>query len=469
MLFRLHSFFSLGNNLQVLCNTGGLREIPTKRLPASVENLSLTKNNFPIIKSDAFAGLRNLKKLSLDGNNITTIKPFAFRGLPKIREISIQHTPLATVAQFAFAGLQNITTILLSHNKILRVETNAFAGTSNVKLILLSNNPMLKIETSAFSGLTHVEHLILPSGIRIIEPDAFYSTDSVGLLKLAFMDLTELSPFTFRGLTNVQVLSLQESDLGIICSNSFDGLSHVGTLKFLNNKIDSIEELNLTVSHHIKHLIFHGNHLLGEFQMSNSQNVQSIVGIDSSKTNEYIVNEQIVGFLFAFFLCAETPDPGAIILDGIRNISVINNHFPCGCHVHTLLDSPLSNGSYQRGDFLSRNYCISPLDVNGKAMSELDLFAIGRCQEQVTRENLESNAISLHSNKQRHYRIYACATAVLLLMLINGLHRNGERNANDKYVSQGISTSNQTEIYHNDVRKNVCRLSDRMVPLQRCR
>lgn len=320
--FFSYNFFSIFSfHSQVLCNTGGLREIPTKRLPASVENLSLTKNNFPIIKSDAFAGLRNLRKLSLDGNNITTIKPFAFRGLPKIREISIQHTPLATVAQFAFAGLQNITTILLSHNKILRVETNAFAGTSNVKLILLSNNPMLKIETSAFSGLTHVEHLILPSGIRLIEPDAFYSMDSVGLLKLAFMDLTELSPFTFRGLTNVAVLSLQESDLGIICANSFDGLSHVGTLKFLNNKIDSIEELNLTSSHHIKHLIFHGNHLL------------------------------------------ETPDPGCIILEGIRNMSVINNHFPCGCHVHTLLDSPLSNGSYQRGDFLSRNYCISPLDV----------------------------------------------------------------------------------------------------------
>lgn len=390
-------------------------------MPPSVENLSLTKNNFPIIRSDAFGGLRNLRKLSLDGNNITTIKPFAFRGLPKIREISIQHTPLATVAQFAFAGLQNITTILLSHNKILRVETNAFAGTSNVKLILLSNNPMLKIETSAFSGLTHVEHLILPSGIRIIEPDAFYSMDSVGLLKLAFMDLTELSPFTFRGLTNVAVLSLQESDLGIICANSFDGLSHVGTLKFLNNKIDSIEELNLTSAHHIKHLIFHGNHLL------------------------------------------ETPDPGAIILEGIRNISVINNHFPCGCHVHTLLDSPLSNGSYQRGDFLTRNYCISPLDVNGKAMSELDLYAIGRCQEQVTRENLESSASSLHSAKQHKHRIYACAMAIVLLMLINELHRNS---TNKYYVSINRRNSNQTEINHEKhtnhlIRTNVrCRQYD---------
>lgn len=402
-------------------------EIPTKRLPPTVENLALTKNNFPVIKSDAFGGLRFLKKLSLDGNNITTIKPFAFRGLPKIREISIQHTPLATVAQFAFAGLQNITTILLSHNKILRVETNAFAGTSNVKLILLSNNPMLKIETSAFSSLTHVEHLILPSGIRVIEADAFYGMDSVGLLKLAFMDLTELSPFTFRGLTNIAMLSLQESDLGVICSNSFDGLSHVGTLKFLNNKIDMIEELNLTASHHIRHLIFHGNHLL------------------------------------------ETPESGAIILDGIRNISVINNHFPCGCHVHTLLDSPLSNGSYQRGDFLSRNYCISPLDVNGKAMSELDLYAIGRCQEQVTRENLDaSNAISLHFSYKHFYRMYASAyiAFVILLMLINlGKYNIIESN---RTTATNNHTNSSIEQQYSNIKRTFQRPSERIANFIEC-
>lgn len=348
-----------------------MQEIPSRRLPQSVENLALTKNHFPVIKSDAFAGLRSLKKLSLDGNNITTIKPFAFRGLPKLREISIQHTPLSTISPFAFAGLQNITTILLSHNKILRVEMNAFAGTSNVKLILLSNNPMMTIETSAFSGLTHVEHLILPSGIRTIESDAFLGMDTVGLLKLSFMDLTELLPFTFRGLNNVLVLSLQESDLGIVCANAFDGLSHVGTLKFLNNKIDSFEELNLTASHHIRNFVFHGNHLL------------------------------------------ETPEPGSIILDGIKNLSVVNNHFPCGCHVHTLLDSPLSNGSGHPGEFLSRNFCISPLEVNGKAMGELDIFAISRCQEQVTRQNLDaSGAICCRMNP-----IYYSVQLLMLLLV----------------------------------------------------
>ena len=257
---------------------------------------------------------------------------------------------------------------------------NAFAGTSNVKLILLSNNPMIRIESSAFSGLTHVEHLILPSGIRAIEPDAFSGMDAVGLLKLSFMDLTELAPFTFRGLTNVALLSLQESDLGVLCSNAFDGLSHVNTLKFLNNKIDSIEELNFTFANHIKHLLFHGNHLL------------------------------------------ETPDPNSVIIDGIKNVSVINNHFPCGCHIHSLLDSPLSNVSQSKGEFMSKNYCISPLEVNGRPLSDLDLFAIGRCHEQVTRENLDaSTATSIHRPHKLFNAYRPLDTYIYLVLVLQAL------------------------------------------------
>lgn len=336
----------------MLCNTGGLQEIPAKQLPAGIENLALTKNNFPVIKSDAFSGLRTLRKLSLDGNNITTIKPFAFRGLPKLRELSIQYTPLTTVGPFAFAGLQNITTILLSHNKIVHVEEFAFAGTSNVRLILLTNNPMLRIDSGAFSGLSNVEHLILPSGIRQIQADSFSGLDTVGLLKLAYMDLRELEPFTFRGLNNIQVLSLQESDLGIISANAFDGLTNVYSLNIFSNKIDAIEELNISSSHNVKSFKFQGNHLL------------------------------------------ETPDPNTVIIE-VENLVVMSNHFPCGCHIHDLLDSALSNGTYN-GEFLRKNFCISPIEVNGMAMIELDLYAIGRCQEQVMKENLEGRAAPIN-------------------------------------------------------------------------
>lgn len=338
---------------QVLCNTGGLTEIPVKSLPSTVEHLSLTKNHFHIIQGDAFSGLRYLRKLSLDGNNISIIKPFAFRGLPRLRELSIQHTPLTTVAQFAFAGLQNITAILLGHNKIHKVEGFAFAGTSNVRLLLLSNNPMQKIETSAFSGLTNIEHLILPSGMKSIETDAFNGLDSVGLIKMPFMDLSSLKAHTFRGLTHVHVLAIQESDLGVIRPGAFDGMSHIGSLNLLNNKIDSIQELHIRTNNKVKTLRLHGNHLL------------------------------------------ENPKKGAVVIHGVDNLIIVSNHFPCDCHIHTLLDSPLANST--TGDFRIKNYCISPLEVNGRSISELDLESIGRCQEEVTRGNWEAAPSSVEA------------------------------------------------------------------------
>ncbi|KAG8230751.1 hypothetical protein J437_LFUL009811 [Ladona fulva] len=227
----------------VLCNTGGLIEVPLRSLPASVEHLSLAKNDIPVIRSDAFAGLRSLQKLQLDGNNISVIRPFAFRGLPRLRELSITNAPLQALSQFAFAGLQNVTRILLPHNKIARIEGYAFAGTSNVRLLLLSHNPLLRIERAAFAGLSHVERLVLPAGIRSIDPDAFNGLRSVGLLRMAFMDLSPpgLRSHTFRGLARVAVLAIHESDLGVLRAGAFEGLAAVGSLDLVGNKVPCVK------------------------------------------------------------------------------------------------------------------------------------------------------------------------------------------------------------------------------------
>lgn len=352
----------------MLCNSGGLTEIPVKLLPATVEHLSLTRNHFPVIRSDAFAGLRALKKLSLDGNNISIIKPFAFRGLPRLREISIQQTPLATVAQFSFAGLQNITSIYLSHNKIKKVEGYAFAGTTNLKLLVLSNNPIVRIESNAFSGLSIVERLTFPSGVRILEPDAFNGLDTVGYLKLAYMDLPSVRNGTFRGLTNVGVLSIQESDLGIIRPGAFEGLTHISNLNFLNNKIDAIHEMLFGQEQHIRNVKFQGNHIL------------------------------------------EIPKVDAVYF-AVAKLTVIANHFPCDCHIHTLLEGPLTNDSVY--EFTGRNFCISPLEYNGRPMSDLDFDSIGRCQEEVTRSNLESKDLPSSSHQQHTSKL------LLTLILVN--------------------------------------------------
>ncbi|XP_030746023.1 chondroadherin [Sitophilus oryzae] len=329
---------------QVLCNSGGLVEIPLKDFPATVEHLSLTRNNFPVIRSDSFSGLRHLRKLSLDGNNISLIKPFAFRGLPRLRDLSIQHTPLKTVSPFAFAGLQNITSIYLSYNKIKTVEGYAFAGTTNLKLLVLTHNPLTVLESNAFTGITEVDRIVLPSGIKVLEPDCFNGLDTLGHMQLAFMDLRSLKRGIFRGLTNVKYLSIQESDLGNIDGDAFDDMTYIKSLNFLNNKIDSIQWLNWTWEQHIGHVRFQGNHIL------------------------------------------EIPSPDSLLVE-VERLTVISNHFPCDCHIHSLLGGPLANGSIL--NFISKNYCISPLEVNGMYMNNIDIESIGRCEE-VTKENLEA-------------------------------------------------------------------------------
>nr|XP_033337907.1 leucine-rich repeat-containing protein 4-like isoform X2 [Megalopta genalis] len=335
---------------QVLCNTGGLKDIPTQQLPLAVEELSLTKNNFPVIKADAFDRLKVLRKLTMDGNNISTIKPFAFRGLNKLRKLSIQDTPLPCIQEFSFAALQNVSQLLLANNKIRYIESHAFVGTSNILLILLSNNPLLRIHSYAFSGLTNVDRLIFPSGIRIIEKDAFDGFQHVNLLKLTYMDLTSLQSHTFRGLSYVHSLNILNSDLGVVEKDAFTGLTNVGQLNIVNNKIDLIERLYLNESS-INLLRFHGNHVL------------------------------------------EAPrHPRDISLE-VGSISVVDNHFPCDCQAHNVLESDFVNGTAT--EFQKKNYCISPIEYNGKPMNLVDFDLIARCHDNVVQDNLGSGVIGI--------------------------------------------------------------------------
>lgn len=148
------SFESVPFPLQILCNSGHLTFVPLGDLPKSVEHLSLTNNNLSYLATDAFVGLRHLRKLTLDGNGIRAIERFAFRGLPRLRELSVQHTPLGSLKKFSFAGLQNVTAILLGYNQISVIDEFAFAGTANIRLILLNNNPLHTVSEATMGVLT---------------------------------------------------------------------------------------------------------------------------------------------------------------------------------------------------------------------------------------------------------------------------------------------------------------------------
>lgn len=301
----------------------------------------------------------------MDGNNISTIRPFAFRGLSRLRELSIQYTPLPFIEKFSFAALQNVSVLLLTNNKIRYIEGYSFAGTSNIRVILLSNNPLLRIQSHAFSGLTNVVRLIFPSGIRTIEPDAFDGLQHVGLLKLTYMDLSSLQSYTFRDLFHVHSLNIQESDLGIVEKDAFTGLDHVNRLNILNNKIDFIERLFLKNENNVEFLRFHGNHVL------------------------------------------EAPRHARDISLEVNSISAIENHFPCDCQAHNILESDFVNGTVN--EFQKKNYCISPIEYNGKPMNLVDFDLIARCHDNVVQDNLGSGVVG----------IFTLPTTLFLILLFS--------------------------------------------------
>ncbi|XP_068627652.1 chondroadherin [Battus philenor] len=303
---------------QVVCNSATLRGVPVALSP-SVMQLSLSRADLRVLRSDAFAHLRQLRRLSLDACNLTRIKPFAFRGLPRLNELYIQHTPLATVDAFAFAALQNISSIVLTHNKIAQIEGYAFAGTNYIKLISLRNNPIKRILAHAFSGLNDVNQIELPSGIRSIEPLAFVGLEGVGVLELAYMDLPAVLQDTFFGMTRIGRLALRESDLGVIRAGAFDGLRHVDTFEMCNNKIDGIEELSLVQNNSVHTFKLTGNHML------------------------------------------ESPE--AVVLE-VDIVVIRGNHLPCECG-----RDPMSNPLALTREFADENFCISPLKIRGRSLS----------------------------------------------------------------------------------------------------
>ncbi|XP_053600480.1 chondroadherin [Plodia interpunctella] len=303
---------------QVVCNSATLRGVPSALSP-SVTQLSLSRADLRVLRSDAFAHLRQLRRLALDACNLTRIRPFAFRGLPRLRELYIQHTPLATVDAFAFAALQNISSIVLTHNRIAQIEGYAFAGTNFIKLISLKNNPIKRILAHAFSGLKDVVQVELPSGIRSIEPMAFADLEGIGTLELAYMDLPAVVSDTFRGLTRVGRLGLRESDLGVIRVGAFDGLQHVDVLEMCNNKIDAVEELTLVQNNSVQTFRLTGNHML--------------------------------------------LTPESVMLE-VENIVIKGNHLPCDCG-----RDPLANPLALTQEFAEENFCISPLKVRGRSLA----------------------------------------------------------------------------------------------------
>ncbi|KAK8407812.1 hypothetical protein O3P69_002389 [Scylla paramamosain] len=334
------------NFYPVICNGGKLTEVPDK-LPDTVEELTFSRNNLPTLETEMFLRWRHLKVLTLHDNQIRKIKPFVFRGLGHLKEISIQpskhaltrdglpqNNPLTELPQFSFAGLEDVSQINLSKNRIEVINPYVFAGSRNIGMILLQDNPVYRVRARAFSGLRMAQFLYLPSWVKVIESDAFFDLEGVGLLRLHSLNLHALRPYTFRGLRNVTQISIQESDLGQLRDLAFEGLRNVGELRIFNNKVDDLESLEVREEANVDGVLVRGNHFLH---------------VIKEKPFRIHANDRTV---------------------------FTENFVPCTCQLWWVLDSPLVA---RMNLFTRHNYCVSPYPLHGEPIDKVPLHQLDRC------------------------------------------------------------------------------------------
>ncbi|KAA0186754.1 hypothetical protein HAZT_HAZT009771, partial [Hyalella azteca] len=291
--------------------------------PSLVEELSFSRNQLSNLTTDMFSSWPKLRVITLDGNQIRYLQPFVFRGLPNVNKISVQRNPLAELPAFSFSSLENVSQINLRNNQIRTIHANAFSGSRNIGMLLLQDNPLKSLKAKAFSGLNTVQFLYLPSWITV----------NFDLAAHIMGNNLEQHKKT-KGLSNVTQISIQDSDLGVLRSDAFQGLRNVGEIRMLNNKVDSLEGLRVGEELNVDAVVVQGNH----------------------------------------FLHITRPTP--LLLQANNRNVVTGNFFPCTCRLAWLLDTDVARSTPQ---FLSQNFCVSPYAVHGAPIASVTQEPISPC------------------------------------------------------------------------------------------
>ncbi|GLV42568.1 uncharacterized protein CBL_03307 [Carabus blaptoides fortunei] len=258
---------TIGKSNNLVCKSiAELYQVETYKELKKIEINTQNDEMWPVIKNDAFRGMKNLEALTIRGN-VSHFEPHTLRGiehpfkfyvidnffeeLPEeifngvpVTEIGVGITHLKELKQNLFKNVSVLKEVNIQVAKLTTVKVGVFSDT-NIASIDLTNNEIATIEHGAFAGMKKLYELYLSMN-KLTTFDAEKVLGASSPVELLYLDENLLTTITtFPALPKMRILSFDKNAIATIESKCFANLKKLEIVKLSFNKLKSIPPATL--------------------------------------------------------------------------------------------------------------------------------------------------------------------------------------------------------------------------------
>ncbi|CAD6187477.1 unnamed protein product [Caenorhabditis auriculariae] len=209
----------------------------------TIERLDLSANNLTAIHPTGLLGLEKLSQLSLDKNLFQNIPSEALANVPSLEDLSLGVNQIISVPQNSLP-LPNLKSLSLEVNQIRHIPSDSFQSLPSLTYLYLGNNLLTSIDPSIFYHTNNLKVLSMGNNkdITTIQSNSFQFVPNLIRLELSDCSLTTIETGALRKANNLQVVILSRNQITHISHDTFSNLPQAAYIDLSNNAITRIED-----------------------------------------------------------------------------------------------------------------------------------------------------------------------------------------------------------------------------------
>ena len=232
-----------------------------------------------------------VKRLQIMNSKICTLKKCSFNNFGNLIYLNLSDCNIEHFEQHVFDHLISLNSINLSSNSISITDRNLFEKNRNLNSIILKNNLLNSLNLNTFSGLDNLEILDLSFNNIPEILEEFPNCRNLKKLYLNNNNITLILSITFNNVTNLTHLVLNNNKIGSLSDRIFTNLVNLRHLNLNDNKIDDIHVLSFFELRNLNVLYLGNNLLTGEYgERSLFSNNAELIELDLSNNVDFPIS-----------------------------------------------------------------------------------------------------------------------------------------------------------------------------------